>query len=134
MARNNKAKAGRRLINGVVVEKPCADNIFFNGQFISIGAISRSQNLDGSYISRILAGNRNPTMTYAIKIASALGITVDTLYHAIQERKHRTAQDLAKIEEEYNHRITQEAQEDIAKVKAGKPVAPRIPGLSLITE
>lgn len=57
-------------------EKPTSKSIRLGGRFINLSRLAEF-GFDHSYLSRILAGDRNPSMDYARRVAKCLGILTD---------------------------------------------------------
>ena len=51
------------------VGRPSRQPIQIGGKYVNLSAISRQQNIDHSYLSRIFSGERIPRITHARKIA-----------------------------------------------------------------
>jgi transcriptional regulator with XRE-family HTH domain len=51
--------------------------------------MARSLKMDHSYLSRIMAGNRQPTIRHARKIADALGMGLEDFLALVEARKER---------------------------------------------
>lgn len=120
----------RATIDGVFLEKGNSRSVFFGGKYINILAIARTQNLDQSFVSQILRGNKAPSIATAIKISAALGMTVDEFIAAIEERKMELNLRAIEIHDKFTERIIREDTEDIRALKSGLPPKPRLPGTS----
>lgn len=81
----------RRLVPVCCLEpKPTPQTVRLSGIPINLSALARTTALDLSYLSRILSGNRAPTVTYLEQIADALGMDLEPLLVAIRARRART--------------------------------------------
>lgn len=84
MVKLRTPKAPSRCIE----RNPTTQSIMLGGRYINISAIARDQNIDQSYLSRVLSGKRPPSIEHARKIATALGYaTIDDLMAAIEDRR-----------------------------------------------
>lgn len=70
--------------------KPTHQTVRLSGTPINLSALSRKTGMDLSYLSRILSGDRTPTVVYAEQIAQALGMDLEPLLAAIRARKPAT--------------------------------------------
>lgn len=116
---------------GCVTEKPIKSSIILGGRYINLSAISRTQDIDLSYLSRIINGKKEPTIRVARKVASAIGMGLEEFLDAIDERVRLIQQRNENILEQYKKRVHAENVLDHAKVVRGKIVKPRLPGLRL---
>ena len=64
---------------GVIVDNPNSQTVLFAGQFINLSAISRHQDIDISYLSRIFRGERIPSVRILKKIGTELGYSIDQM-------------------------------------------------------
>lgn len=53
---------------------------------VTMSDIARSTNISLSHVSRIMGGNRRPSLDVASKIAAYLGVTIEELLHALDVR------------------------------------------------
>ncbi len=118
------AKAGG---SGVFEKAPNAQTVRFAGKFINLSAIARAQGLDVSYLSRIFAGTRVPTLPYCIKIAAMLGLTLDEYVEAMEVRKRELKEGVAALITSMSTREDNLNKKDLEALKQGKPAMPRIP-------
>lgn len=116
---------------GCLQEKPTSTSVILGGKHINILAISRQTNIDQSYLCKILRGKKHPTMETGIKIASALGMTVEEFMMAIQDRIKQIEAEAIATTQKYYDRIIDEDSRDLAKLKRGGIPRPRIPGSRL---
>ena len=54
---------------------------------INLNRLALKTGFSASYLGRVIRGERHPSMTCAIRLAQAMGMTVDELYDAIMRRK-----------------------------------------------
>jgi transcriptional regulator with XRE-family HTH domain len=72
--------------SGCLVYDPNPHSVRFAGKYINISAIARSQRLSQSYVSKLLSGKRSPSIRVAKKVAAALGMGLEDLLEAIEQR------------------------------------------------
>jgi len=83
------------MIKGMAVSADCIErrpttqSVYLMGRAVNLSAISRSQGIDPSHLSRIFSGRRNPSIKYARKIASALGLRLDEFLDALDGTKKK---------------------------------------------
>jgi plasmid maintenance system antidote protein VapI len=118
--------AGRKL-EGCILEKPTRQSISLGGKYINMSAISRLQDIDLSYLSKIINGQKPMSLNAARKIGAAIGMTIEELIDAIEERNRLRRERDHKIIKQYKHRISKEDKEDEAMLAAGIPPRPRLP-------
>ena len=70
----------------VFVGHPSRQSIQIGGKYVNLSAISRQQNIDHSYLSRIFSGERIPRITHARKIALAIGMGLEEFLDALESR------------------------------------------------
>lgn len=114
---------------GCINPKPNAISIEFGGEYINLSAIARTTGITLSYVSRIFSGIRYPGVHVGRKIASALGMTVDAFFHALDARLKANEQKADFRVKGYLERIRKEEEEDQQMLKAGRIPLPRNPGL-----
>jgi transcriptional regulator with XRE-family HTH domain len=68
-------------------DHPTTKTVRLGGRFISLAKIEKETGLDHGYTSYIFSGKRTPSVPYAIKLAKALGMSIDDLLYAIAERQ-----------------------------------------------
>jgi transcriptional regulator with XRE-family HTH domain len=68
-------------------DKPTPQSIKLGGRYINMLKLSEATGFSHSYVSRILAGKRSPTIPYLRKVAEALYMTVDDLLECIEDRR-----------------------------------------------
>jgi transcriptional regulator with XRE-family HTH domain len=119
------------ITNSCIEVKPTQQTVYLGGKPVSISTIAWATGIDRSYLSRILRGDKEPTLSNARKIAAVLAMGIEELMALIDERKDAAeAAAQADLVKHYN-RVSAEESEDIRLIKAGKPVPPRLPGLRL---
>lgn len=86
-------------------DHPNSKSIRLSGRFINMAEIERTFELDHGYVSYILQGKRTPSISYAKRLAKALGMfdeegqpDVNGLMKAIAER-------VADMDEDYKRRL-----------------------------
>jgi len=62
---------------GVLVYNPNPQTVHFAGKFVNLSEISRTADLDPSYLSRIFRGERMPTVRKLKRISEALGMGIE---------------------------------------------------------
>lgn len=118
-----------RYPTGCLERNPDSATVKLAGKHINMAAIARSQDIDRSYLSRILSGKREPTIPVAKKIAAALGLGLEELLEAIEQHVKEIRQADAAILQTHNERIRKEDEQDLRSIQAGIPTVPRLPGL-----
>lgn len=122
--------AGRKL-EGCVLNKPNKQAILLGGKYINLSAISRSQSLDLSYLSKVINGIKPMSLNAGRKISAAIGMTIEELIEAIETRIQLRKEHQLKIIKQYQHRVSKENSEDEAIAATGIPPKPRLPSLRL---
>lgn len=78
-------------------DSPSHQSVRLGGRYINLKRLAEEQDLDPSYVTRIISGERpNPSLSYLQKIADALGMTIDNLLTAIRERQEQRATERAR--------------------------------------
>lgn len=67
--------------------EPNAQTIKLAGRYVNLKRIARAGPFNRSYISYILSGKRCPSTKFFKRLATCLGMTMDDLLQAIEERK-----------------------------------------------
>ena len=114
-----------QIQNGPWEMKPTSKSVLFAGRYISLSGISRNQNIDQSYLSRVFSGERTPSLAHARKLAAVLGMGLEAFLEALDEK----IKNLERVISRYDARLKREQVEDKAKVRSGRPVLPRTPML-----
>jgi len=70
-----------------VHEKPHKHSVVVCGKAVNMTAMARSIGIDNTYLSRILAGKRRPSVDVFIHIAESIGVDVYELLRDIAARK-----------------------------------------------
>ena len=68
-------------------EHPNAKSVRFGGRYIDLLRLAHVEGLDHGYLSRILAGQRTPSIAYARRIAAALRMSLEDFLEAVDDRK-----------------------------------------------
>lgn len=68
-------------------EQHTAQSIRLAGRYINLKHMAAEEGFDHSYLSRIMSGERTPSVAYYKRIADALLMPLDELMEAIAERK-----------------------------------------------
>jgi transcriptional regulator with XRE-family HTH domain len=118
-----------RTPSACIQKKPAKNTVYLGGKPVNVTAIARAQNMDQSYLSRVLSGSRQPTILTAQKIAAALGVGLEELLDMVSLRKAELAARARKELSAYRSRIAREDASDLTALKQGKPVPPRLPSL-----
>lgn len=114
-------------ITGCIEVNPTSQSVNLGGVYINLSVLARTQNIDQSYLSRIMAGKRRPRIDHAQKIAGALGITIDRLLELLDDRKKYLDDQARATHAAYKSRVAREDAED----RASGFQIPRLPGLHL---
>ncbi len=117
--------------NGPWEMKPTSKSVLFAGRYISLSGISRNQDIDQSYLSRVFSGERTPSLTHARKLAAVLGMGLEAFLEALDEKAKNREIRIERIISQYDARLKREKAEDKAKVRSGRPVLPRTPVLKM---
>jgi len=112
--------------------KPTRQSILFDGKYISLLGLARTQGLDQSWLSRIFSGERQPSLAYARKVSAALGMGLEAFLDTLDQRTAGLRARNKRIISQYDTRLKREKAEDDARLKAGRPRIPRIPLLKKI--
>ena len=99
------------------------------GRYINTSAIARSQGMTQPHVSMIINGVREVKLGYYIRIANAIGVTLQELVDGIEERKALLREQAELIIKSYETRIAREDEEDRIRRRRGKVAIPRLPGL-----
>lgn len=121
----------KRQPSGCIETNPRINSIIFAGKLINLKAIARLQDIDHSYLSKIISGDRIAGIVYYQKIGSALGMTVDEVLEGIRERKALIQANRQNDISAYTNRVIKEETEDATTRSMGLPVVPRMPGTRL---
>lgn len=123
-----------RPIHGCVMEVPSKDAVCVCGKYVNLHAIARTQNLNVAYVCHILQGRASPSLSCMMKVAGAIGVTLEELVEGIQERKERIAEQKELQFKSYDLRIAAEDREDRLRMESGHPPLARLVGLRLQPE
>src|ERR1022692_3275731 len=77
----------RSPLQGPTPDFPMRNSIALCGMQVNASAIARAQGMTQPYVSMIINGVREAKMGYYLRIASAIGVSVDELLDGIHERK-----------------------------------------------
>jgi hypothetical protein len=66
--------------------KPSRQSVKLGGQCINLVRLSETMQVDHGYLSRVMRGDRVPSLPYAEAVAAALGWTLQQLMDAIRQR------------------------------------------------
>ncbi len=123
-------RRGRKThLQGPVLDTPCRDSVILCGRYVNTAAIARTQGMTQPYVSMIINGVREVKLGYYTRIANAIGVTLQELVDGIEERKALLLEQANLIINSYESRIVRENEEDKKRLRRGKPVIPRLPGL-----
>lgn len=111
-----------------VIDNPSKSTLVLCGKFINCTAIARTQGMTQSWVSYLVNGVYDGTMRNYIKIAGAIGVTLDELMAGIEERKRLRAEQDQQILDIYDKRIAVENNRDRTARNQGRIVKPRLPG------
>lgn len=115
-----------------LLDNPTAQSVELGGRYINLTALARAQHIDLSYLSRILSGKRSIeklSIGWALKLSAALGMSIDELVQAIQERREEILTDMARATVLYQERKSIERRNNTRRVNMGLPPVPSVPGL-----
>jgi DNA-binding phage protein len=73
--------------NECIEANPSSQTVKLGGKFINLSAISRTQGIDQSYLSRIFARKRDPSLKCARKIAACLGMGLEAFLEALDGKQ-----------------------------------------------
>jgi len=122
-------KAGK---TGVFEQHPNPQTVPFGGKHVNLSAIARAQNIDRTYLSRIFAGKRTPSLPHCKNISAVLGMSIDQFLAALEERARAVAEEEKLVIQEHKDRIMREDLEDLAVLESGRIPAPRLPALRAV--
>lgn len=116
----------------IIIQKPDRMTICLAGRFINLSAISRVQNIDASYLSRIVNGEKEPSITVARKICACIpGMTIELLMDSIEDRVAAIHEREKNAVDGYKKRVFKEKGQDYSRKRRGKPTLHRMPALRL---
>jgi transcriptional regulator with XRE-family HTH domain len=124
------AKAGK---TGVFEKAPNSQSIRFAGTFINLSAISRTQGIDLSYLSRIFSGNRRPSLNMCQQISTCLGMGLEQFVGHLEVRVAQVKVERDKLISAYTGRVMDEDSADLRTYQRGKIPAPRLSALRKIS-
>lgn len=120
-----------RLVPKACLEKkPTKQSLFFSGAYINLHAIQRAQGVDLGLLSSIFRCKRQPTLTASKKISSALGMGLEAFLEALEIRKKLIEDQIVRLKVQHDRRLYSEYLSDVRDIRSGRPVKPRLPGLS----
>lgn len=120
------------MANGPIAcieQKPSRKTTYLNGVPISQSQLMRASDIDQGQISRILSGKRDPaevSLGQHLRLAAALGMTLDDLLDAIYARREAK---LARAEQDrywHAYRRNLEGKENMARMSHGLPSVPSL--------
>lgn len=120
-----------RKCQPLFLDKPSQNSVCIAGKYVNLSAIRRMQGIDLAYLSNIFAGKKRPSTSVYLKIASCMGMTIDELLEAIDTRVREMDAYATSLTSQYQERIAIEDKQDQNRIKRGKPLIPRLPGLRL---
>lgn len=65
--------------------------IVFGGKQVNLNRLATSEKLDYSYIWRVFNSNRTPSISYAMKLAQCLHMSLDAFLKELAARKNSAA-------------------------------------------
>lgn len=113
-----------------IEEHPTTQTIRLGGKYISLRRLSRYTGVDEAYMSKMMAGKRDPmrmSLGVALQIAAALGMSLDELIQAIVERARELQQASVRSQLFIDYMQTQQEQAELSAARKGLPPPPRIP-------
>lgn len=70
-----------------LVPKPTLQTVHIGGYPLNLLAIAEDKGLDHGYLSRVLSGERVPSLPYLQNVCAILGWSMDDLLKAIDQRR-----------------------------------------------
>lgn len=70
-----------------IVRNPKCQNYKFAGRYLNLKLLAKHLGINHGYMSRIMSGERTPSVAYALLIANALHLSLDEFVEAVRERK-----------------------------------------------
>lgn len=120
---------------GCILSDPSNQAVKFGEKWINLSAISRSQGIDLSFLSKILSGKRQASVATLLKIAAAVGMGLEEVLSAIEERRRASLEQEHReanlILDPYKKRIAAEDAFDKSQIRKGKAPIPRNPAFRL---
>lgn len=120
------AKAGH---SGIFESEPNTQTVQFAGKYINLSAIARAQNIHFSYLSRIFAGKRMPSLTVAMKLSAVLSIPLQDFVEMLHDKGREVRNMELRIVGSHRDRINREDAEDAQSRATTGYAAPRLPAL-----
>lgn len=68
-------------------DHPTAYSVRLGGRYINLQRLANEENFNHSYLSRIVSGDRTPSLPYYQRLADALQMELQDLIDAIADRK-----------------------------------------------
>lgn len=105
MLTTKQIKAGSANVpTECLADPPTPTSIVLSGVAISIACISRSADVDKTYVSRVFGGKRTPSIQMAKKMAAALGMEIGAFLsaleaHLAEKALHAFVEEYAEIED-----------------------------------
>jgi len=115
------------------MQKPFRHSVWLRGVCINLSAIARAANMDMSYVCRIFMHGVPPRVPILRKIAAALGMGLEDLLDAIEERRGKLAELRKQALDHYFARIKAEDEADLRALASGRTPLPRLPGTRITT-
>lgn len=67
--------------------KPDGRHVRFGGRYINLSELSASEGLSHGYLTRVISGERTPSLTYLKRVAEALGMELADFLDAVEVLK-----------------------------------------------
>lgn len=113
-----------------IEEHPTTQTIKLGGRYIALRRLCTYTGVDEAYLSRILAGKRDPmrmSIGMALQISAALGMSIDELIQAILDRAEALKLASVKAQMFVDYVEVQQQQAELSAARKGLPPPPRIP-------
>lgn len=118
-----------RLAEHATSKKGVRGGVLFNGKLLNLTEIARAQGLSKVYLCLIFRGQRRLPITVAIAAAAYLGMEIGDFLHAFEERLKLIEEKEQTLIKQHLDRLCREDDEDVERIRQGKPPVPRLPGL-----
>lgn len=113
-----------------IEDHPTSQTIKLGGKYIAQRRLSAYTGVDQAYLSRMLAGKRDPmrmSVGLCLQIAAALGMSIDELLWAIVERAEKLNQEKVRRQLFLDYIEAQQQERELSAARKGLPPPPRIP-------
>ena len=73
----------------IAARKTTRPIVVLRGKIINVSATARRLDINQAYLSKILSGKRNPSLSILISIAKVLSFGIEDLLEAIEDRRKK---------------------------------------------